>query len=139
MKIIIPIVLAASLAGCASAPERQVAKDDGDCKSYGLRNSACATASSEELLNAQIAYDNCLTAAVRQADDGKSDARTIALAIKSKCVPQTVRVTRALASTIVGPGTTFNQAYRTAREIVEEQYLETAVKAVLSIRTGRIQ
>jgi hypothetical protein len=92
-----------------------------------------------ELLNARIAYDNCLAAAARRADDGKSDAATIAVAIKSACVPQTGRVIRSLAAAMTGPSTSFGQAYVVAKNIVEEQYSENAIKAVLFVRTGRIQ
>jgi hypothetical protein len=58
-------------------------------------------ASAEEIVNSRIAYDNCLTAAARNADDGKSDASTIALAIKSKCFPQAERHVRAVAAATV--------------------------------------
>jgi hypothetical protein len=86
-----------------------------------------------------MAYDDCLIAAARKADDGKSDASTIALAMKSQCIPQTERVTRALAGATMGPGISPGAAYASAKTIVEEQYRENAVKAVLFVRTGKLQ
>src|SRR5258708_232818 len=74
--------------------------------------------SAEELLNARMAYDDCLIAAARKADDGKSDASTIALAMKSQCIPQTERVTRALAGATMGPGISPGAAYASAKTIV---------------------
>jgi hypothetical protein len=101
------------------------------------RVEASQTTTSEELLNARTAYDNCLLSAARSADDGKSDAATIAVAIKSRCIPQTERVTRALASATPGPGITPGQAYLSAKKIVEEAYPEDAIKAVLDERSAR--
>ena len=92
--------------------------------------------SADELLAARMAYDDCLIAAARKADDGKSDASTIALAMKSQCIPQTERVTRALAGATMGPGISPGAAYASAKTIVEEQYRENAVKAVLFVRSG---
>jgi hypothetical protein len=93
--------------------------------------------SSEEMLNARMAYDDCLIAAARKADDGKSDASTIALAMKSQCIPQTERVVRALAGATIGPGISAGEAYLSAKTIVEEQYRENAIKAVLFVRKGK--
>jgi hypothetical protein len=111
------------------------------CKYYTIvlvvAATACQATSAEELLNARMSYDNCLIAAARKADDGKSDASTIALAMKSQCFPQTERVIRALADVTMGPGISAGQAYVSAKTIVEEQYRENAVKAVLFIRSGK--
>jgi hypothetical protein len=86
-----------------------------------------------------MAYDNCLTGAARNADDGKSDASRIALAIKSKCMPQADRTVKAVAAITITDGITAAQAYLSAKGAFEEQYLEEATRAVLSVRTGRIQ
>jgi hypothetical protein len=104
-----------------------------------LAQSPHSEAQTKELFNARMAYNDCLAVAAHRADDGRSDAATIALAIKSQCVPQTERVIRSVAAVMTGPGITFGQAYVTAKSIVEEQFLENAIKAVLSVRTGRVQ
>jgi hypothetical protein len=93
--------------------------------------------SSEEILNSRIAYDDCLSVAARQNDDGKSDASTIALAIKSRCIPQAERHIRAVAAAMVGPGITPAAAYVSAKKTFDELYLEDGVKAVLTERTKR--
>lgn len=93
--------------------------------------------SSEEILNSRIAYDDCLSVAARQNDDGKSDASTIALAIKSKCNPQAERHIRAVAAAMVGPGIAPAAAYVSAKKTFDELYLENGVKAVLTERTKR--
>jgi hypothetical protein len=94
-------------------------------------------ATAQDLLTARMAYDNCLIAAARKMDDGKSDAKTIAIAMQSECVPQTERVIRALASEMMVPGITAGQAYRSAKQIVDEQYIQNGTKAVLEARASQ--
>jgi hypothetical protein len=79
-----------------------------------------------------------MTAASHQVDDHKSDASTIALGIKSKCIPQAERLIRALAAVPAGsPGITPGMAYVSAKKVFEEEYLEDAVRIVLAERAKR--
>jgi hypothetical protein len=88
-------------------------------------------ATEKERRDAFFAYFSCLDAAAREMDDGRSDASTIALAIKSLCASQ-------FASTVEIEGRSLNPAARRLFESkAQDSQLEMATQAVLAGRADR--
>jgi hypothetical protein len=88
-------------------------------------------ATEKEKRDALFAYFSCLDAAAREMDDGRSDASTIALAIKSLCASQ-------FARTVELEGGGLNPAARRLFESkVQDSQLEMATQAVLAGRADR--
>jgi hypothetical protein len=88
-------------------------------------------ATEKEKRDAFFAYFSCLDAAAREMDDGRSDASTIALGIKSLCASQ-------FARTVELEGGRLNPAARRLFESkVQDSQLEMATQAVLAGRADR--
>jgi hypothetical protein len=88
-------------------------------------------ATEKEKRDAFFAYFSCLDAAAREMDDGRSDASTIALGIKSLCASQ-------FARTVELEGRSLNPAARRLLESkVQDGQLEMATQAVLAGRADR--
>ena len=93
---------------------------------------ACSTtppATDQEKRDAMFAYLACLHAAARQADDGKSDASTIAFGIKSRCLVEFTVVMKLQAQSAPNP-----EARRMFEERFEKRQLEIATSVVLDER-----
>jgi hypothetical protein len=80
------------------------------------------------LTNPNMTYIECLHNAARKTDDGRSDAITIAMAIKSQCVGEFARSTETYSQGM-NP-----QARRMFEDRVESRQLELATMAVLDER-----
>jgi hypothetical protein len=88
-------------------------------------------ATEKEKRDAFFAYFSCLDAAAREMDDGRSDASTIALGIKSLCASQ-------FARTVELEGPSLNPAARQPfGSKVQDSQLEMATQAVLAGRADR--
>ena len=104
----------------------------------GQQTAIINSPSDADAVSSRIVLDNCLIAAARDADDGKSDANIIALAIKSQCAPEAERLIRAVAraaASAPGAALTPREAYVPAKRTFEELYAEIAIKAVLAERS----
>jgi hypothetical protein len=88
-------------------------------------------ATEKEKHDAFFAYFSCLDAAAREMDDGRSDASTIALGVKSLCASQ-------FALTVELEGRSLNPAARQlSGSKVQDSQLEMATQAVLAGRADR--
>jgi hypothetical protein len=88
-------------------------------------------ATEKEKHDAFFAYFSCLDAAAREMDDGRSDASTIALGIKSLCASQ-------FARTVELEGRSRNPvAQRPFESKAQNSQLEMAMEAVLAERADR--
>jgi hypothetical protein len=88
-------------------------------------------ATEKEKRDAFFAYFSCLDAAAREMDDGRSEASTIALSIKSLCASQFARTVE-LEGRSVNPA-----ARRSFGSKVQDSQLEMATQAVLAGRADR--
>ena len=92
-----------------------------------------APASTAEIDAATVNLGNCLGKAAEQIDDGKSDARTVGLAIAPACATQFYQLAE-----INGHG--LNQAaYNLYLEEARPNQLEFAANVVLKVRALRAQ
>jgi hypothetical protein len=88
-------------------------------------------ATENEKRDTLLAYSSCLDAAAREMDDGRSDASTIALGIKSLCASQSARMVEL-------EGRSLNPAARRLFEsTLQDIQLEMATQAVLAGRADR--
>jgi hypothetical protein len=88
-------------------------------------------ATEKEKRDAFFAYFSCLDAAAREMDDGRSDASTIALGVKSLCASQFARTVE-LEEERLNPA-----ARRLFESKVRDSQLEMATQAVLGGRADR--
>jgi hypothetical protein len=118
-----------------------VAAENGDVIPEGMPKPAPKTksnprsqqppATEKEKRDAFFAYFSCLDAAAREMDDGRSDASTIALGIKSLCASQ-------FARTVELEGRSLNPAARRLFESkAQNSQLEMAAQAVLAGRANK--
>jgi hypothetical protein len=133
-SIIAGIVMALAITGA-------VAAENGDVIPEGMPKPAPKTktnprsqqppATEKEKRDAFFAYFSCLDTAAREMDDGRSDASTIALGIKSLCASQ-------FARTVELEGRSLNPAARQLFESkAQSSQLEMAAQAVLAGRANK--
>ena len=99
--------------------------------SCGLVRSTALAVNLDEKSDAMRAYISCLHSAPRKIDDGKSDAMSVALALKPLCVAEFTKSVK-----IQGQGMN-PQARRMFEDRVAARQLEIGTTAVLEERKSR--
>ena len=93
--------------------------------------SPLAPTTTEQKMDALRRYRTCLVNKARAIDDHKSDAMTIATAMRGSCKPQMADMARSMA------GGASTETYRQIAQSAERREVDAALNAVLTERKER--